>query len=101
MIEGPGGSGGFVANYHNDMSCALKMPSSYTQIYQGWWGEVPKGETSKFNIFAYHEWTRLGAGDKLYQALLYAINHTGWIPDGPHDNFRLMGQGDITDLEIE
>ena len=90
-----------MAYYHGDMSWALKMSSSYTQIYQGWWGEVPKGGTSKYNHFAYHEWTKLGEGDNLYQALLYAINETDWIPDGPHDNFRLMGQGDLTDLRVE
>ena len=101
LIEGPGGSQGLLAYYHSDMSWALKMSSSYTQIYQGWWGEVPKGGTSKFNIFAYHEWTKLGEGDHLYDALTYAINHTDWIPDGPHDNFRLMGQGDLTGLRIE
>lgn len=101
LIEGPGGSQGLLAYYHSDMSWALKMSSSYTQIYQGWWGEVPKGGTSKFNIFAYHEWTKLREGDHLYDALTYAINHTDWIPDGPHDNFRLMGQGDLTDLRIE
>jgi hypothetical protein len=65
------------------------------------WGEVPKGDTSKYNHFTYHEWTKLGEGDNLDDALIYAINHTDWVPDGPHDNFRLMGQGDLTDLRIE
>ncbi len=101
LIEGPEGSQGLLSYFHGDMSWALKMSSSYTQIYQGWWGEVPKGGTSKYNHFAYHEWTKLGEGDNLYQALLYAIDETDWIPDGPHDNFRLMGQGDITDLRVE
>jgi hypothetical protein len=101
LIEGPEGSQGLLAYYHNDMSLALNMASSYTQIYQGWWGEVPKGETSKFNIFAYHEWTQLGEGDSLYEASMYAINHTDWIPDGPHDTFRLMGQGDLSELNLE
>lgn len=90
-----------MAYYHNDMSLALNMAGPYTQIYQGWWGDFDKGETSKFNIFAYHEWTRLGVGDNLYDALMYAINHTDWVPNGPHDNYRLMGQGDITGLKID
>lgn len=98
LIEGPGGSQGLLAYYHNDMSWALKMQSSSTQIYQGWWGDFKKGETSKFNIFAYHEWTKLGEGDNLYNALMYAIDQTPWVPDGPHDNFRLMGQGDLPTL---
>jgi hypothetical protein len=101
LIEGPEGSQGLLAYYHNDMSLALNMQSGQTQIYQGWWGEVPKGATSKFNIFAYHEWTQLGEGDSLYDALMYAINHTDWIPDGPHDTLRLMGQGDLTELDLE
>lgn len=101
LIEGPGGSQGLLAYYHSDMSWALKMQSSYTQIYQGWWSEFKKGGISKYNHFAYHEWTKLGEGDNLYNALMYAINETDWIPDGPHDNFRLMGQGVITDLKIE
>ncbi len=79
----------------------MRMSSSQTQALQGWWGEFEKGETSKFNHFAYHEWTKLKEGDNLYQALLYAINETDWIPDGPHDNYRVKGQGDITDLKIE
>lgn len=48
-----------------------------------------------------HKWTKLGEGDNLWEALTYAIDETDWIPDGPHDNFRLMGQGDLTDLRIE
>jgi hypothetical protein len=102
LIEGPEGSQSLVAYYHSDMSWALKMQSDETQIYQGWRGEAPKGETSKYNHFAYHEWTKLGEGDNLYNALMYAIDETDWIPDGPHDNFRLMGQGDdLTDLRVE
>ena len=36
-----------------------------------------------------------------HDALMYTINETDWIPDGPHDNYRLKGQGDLTDLRIE
>jgi hypothetical protein len=101
LIEGPEGQQGLLATYQNDMSCALGMQSGETQVYQGWWNKFEKGELTEFDLFAYHEWTKLGEGDNLYDALTYAINHTDWVPDGPHDNYRLMGQGDITDLRIE
>lgn len=42
-----------------------------------------------FNQFSIHEWTKLKEGDNLYDALTYAINHTDWIPDGPHYNYFL------------
>jgi len=101
LVEGQPGQQGLFDLPHSDMSWALRMSSSQTQVFQGWWGEFKKGETSKFNHFAYHEWTKLGEGDNLYNALMYAINETDWIPDGPHDNYRVKGQGDLTDLRIE
>lgn len=101
LMEGESGQQGLFDLPHSDMSWALGMSSSWTQVFQGWWGEVPKSETSKFNHFAIHEWSKLEEGDSLYTALMYAINETDWIPDGPHDNYRLKGQGDLTDLRIE
>lgn len=79
----------------------MKMQSGITQFFQGWWGKKIGGALSKFNIFSYHEWAQLGEGENLYDALVYAINHTSWVPDGPHDNYRLMGQGYYNELKIE
>ncbi len=101
LVEGPPGQQGLFALPHSDMSWALKMVSGETQVFQGWWGERPGGFTSKFNKFCVHEWTKLKEGAHLYDALVYAINETDWIPNGPHDNYRLKGQGYFTELRIE
>jgi hypothetical protein len=101
LEEGQSGQQGLFDLPHSDMSWALRMQSEETQVFQGWWDDVPKGSTSKYNHFAYHEWTKLGEGDNLYNALIYAINETDRIPNGPHDNYRLKGQGDITGLKID
>jgi hypothetical protein len=99
LIEGPGGSEGLLAYYHNDMSWALNMKSGETQIYQGWWNEAIKGEATPYNTFAYHEWTKLGEGKNLWDALTYAISHT--TDPAPRENLRFMGQGDFLGFRIE
>jgi len=101
LIEGPEGQQGLLATSHNDMSWALGMCSSATQVYQGWWNEAIKGETSRYNIWTFNEWDKLKDGDTLWNAITYTINQTKWVPSGPHDNYRLMGQGDLTALRIQ
>jgi hypothetical protein len=99
LIEGPEGSEGFLAYYHNDMSWALNMKCGETRVYQGWWGEAEKGEATPYNTFAYHEWTKLGEGYNLWDALDYAIKHT--TDPEPRENLRFMGQGDFLVFRIE
>jgi len=104
LIEGPGGSQGLLAYYHNDMSLALQMSSSSTQFYQGWWGEKSTAARSEFSKFSENEWSKLKQGNSLYDALIYAIDNAEIDPillENPLDNFRLMGQGYLTELKIE
>jgi hypothetical protein len=95
LVEADEGEQGLLSTYMNDMSWALGMFSATnTQIYQGWWNDPSKGGVlSKFNLFSFNEWNRLKNGDSFYDAISYAINpqHTPWVPDGPQDNYRLMG----------
>jgi len=103
LIEGSAGQEGLFDIPHSDMSWALGMASGATQVLQGWWGEVPKGDLSKFNKFSIDEWTKFKEGDNLYDALMYAIQHGDPDPleEGPLETYRLKGQGDLTEVRIE
>ena len=58
-----------------------------------------------FNQFSIHEWTKLGEGYNLYDALTYAIDNAQidpiLPPENPRDHYRIKGQGDLTELKIE
>jgi hypothetical protein len=100
LVEGQTRQIGIFDGPYSDIGLALGMgETSISRVYQGWYSMY----YSRLWPWSteYHEWTQLGEGDNLDDALIYAINHTDWIPNGPHDNFRLMGQGDLTDLRIE
>ena len=102
MIEGSEGQQGLFDMPHSDMSVAMGMASSIPQIFQGWWGEVPKGDISKFNHFSIDEWTKLKEEYNLYDALMYAIQQGDPDPleKGHLETYRLKGQG-IMEVKIE
>ncbi len=47
-------------------------------------------------------WDRLGAGDNVGDALMFTMcRQTNWgDPNGPVDNFRFKGQGEINTITL-
>jgi hypothetical protein len=105
LVEGQPGQQGLSDIPHSDMSLALGMSEpSRSRFYQGWWGLVPSRLwpfESEYQKWTRLEWTRLGEGDNLYEALFYVINQqTEFGPYDPVNNYRLKGQGWLTDIEL-
>jgi len=90
---------------HGDMSYALAIGSS-EQIYKGWYQKSYSGEVDILTCYVEwgeNFWLRLGLRDSVYEAILYAISHTGCIlnPLGPHENYRLRGVGDFVNIRLD
>ena len=107
LVEGQPGQIGVFDGPHSDMSLALGMgDTSRSRAYQGWYNPVPIGMPPPWSEDEYQKWTRLeweylGEGYDLYWALMYVINEqTDFSPGAPVNNYRLKGQGLITDIEL-
>lgn len=107
LVEGSPGQIGLFDGPHSDMSLALGMgDTSKSRIYQGWYDEV-KSRLQVWPLetacqkFSRHEWESLGSGNNLIQAITFAINkQTVFGPDAPVNNYRLKGQGSLTDIRL-
>ncbi len=107
LVEGSPGQIGLFDGPHSDMSLALGMgDTSKSRIYQGWYDEVESRlqvwpfETA-YQKFSRHEWESLSSGNNLIQAITFAINkQTNFGPDAPVNNYRLKGQGSLTDIRL-
>jgi hypothetical protein len=86
------------------MSWALRMNnSSKDQAYLGWYGEPTSNEPNApehaYQKWTRNEWERLGEGDNILEALIYAIGQqTQAGPKDPMNNFRVKGQGFVDDI---
>jgi len=108
LVEGQPGQVGVVFDGpHSDMSLALGIGNSgRSRVYQGWYDAVPIGMPPPWPEDEYQKWTRLeweylGDGYDLYWALWYVIwEQTDFSPGAPVNNYRLKGQGLLTDIEL-
>ncbi|MBM4103243.1 MAG: hypothetical protein FJ263_04220 [Planctomycetes bacterium] len=109
IMGGSGQIGLLFDGPHSDMSIALGMnDTSKSRVYQGWydmssmtfWWTI--WSASEYQKWTRLEWERLGAGDNLYDALDYTINHqTEFDPNkAPVNNYRLKGQGSFTEIKL-
>lgn len=92
----------------SDMSIALGMHEpSRSRVYQGWYDRSTSSLPfwpfrTDYQKWTQDEWKRLGDGEDLYTALLYAISHQTNFddPNAPVNTYRLKGQGSLFDIEL-
>jgi hypothetical protein len=109
LVEGQPGQNGVVYDEPvSDMSLALGMHNpNRSRWYQGWFYEFvsspfPLLFETDFQKWTQHEWEYLGEGYNLDMALGFVIDEqTEFGPDAPVNNYRLYGQGLITDIKLQ
>ena len=107
LTVGQPGQIGLFDGPHSDMSLALGMDdTSESRVYKGWYNKTE----SKLQVWpletAHQKWSRyqwesLGEGNNLSQAIVDTINQqTEFGDEDPVNNYRLKGQGFITDIRL-
>jgi len=105
LVEGQPGQIGLFDGPHSDMSLALGMNKpGKSRIYQGWFVESFSQYwpwEHAYEKWSRFEWEELGNGENLYWAIMHTIDkQTEFGPDAPVNNYRLKGQGLLTDLVL-
>jgi hypothetical protein len=105
LVEGQPGAHGIFDGPHSDMSLALGMgDTSKSRIYQGWFNEPILNPLwqNRWSKFSQDEWKTLGEGGNLEEAINYAVGEqTHFGLEDPWINWRLKGQGWLTDIELD
>ena len=108
LVVGQSGQIGLFDGPHSDMSLALGMDNtSESRAYQGWYGESSSAllqmwpfET-EYQKWSRYQWESLGGGSNLFQSITYTIQEqTEFGDEDPVNNYRLKGQGDLTDIQL-
>ena len=104
LVEGQPGQIGLFDGPHSDLSLALQLNDTYeSRAYHGWWDKGWLGAIAQtsYQEWAKDVWLKMGEGKNLNEALNYAISETeDFSDDAAVNNYRLKGQGLLTDIRI-
>jgi len=91
---------GAQSKYRGDLSEALNLGQDC--FLYGWSDFYHTGFQSEFEQFSSNLWTRFEAGDTLYEAIQYCIDH-GDLYEGqdPRVEYRIHGVGDMFNFELQ
>ena len=90
---------GAQSKYRGDLSEALNLGQDC--FLYGWSDYYHTGFLSEFEQFSSNLWTRFEAGDTLYEAIQYCIDHGDpYEGQDPRVEYRIHGVGDMFNFEL-